>query len=171
MMEYTNPNEPWMKSAYKGMTDKERLKAGCFQCAATVVIIIVGLALCALMGSCTTTEYVTVEKVRTDTLRQYRNVHDSIYVHDSVSVKENGDTVRIEKWHTKYIEHEVHDTVYHATHDTIPQPYPVIHEVERKLTRREQTMMSIGALAIFAAVCWLILYTVKILRRFGILNI
>ena len=111
-----------------------------------IIAAILLLAFC----SCTTTEYVTVERVRTDTLRKYRNVHDSIYVHDSVSVKENGDTVRIEKWHTRYIEHEVHDTVYHATHDTIPQPYPYAIYKDRELSTTQVVLMTIGCLTIMA---------------------
>lgn len=123
-----------------------------------IIAAILLLAFC----SCSTTEYITVERVRTDTLRQYRNVHDSIYVHDSVSIKEKGDTVRIEKWHTRYIEHEVHDTVYQATHDTIPQPYPYAIYKDRELTTMQVVLMTIGCLAIMA----LFVFIVVKLKRF-----
>jgi hypothetical protein len=133
-----------------------------------------GAIICALIvmcTGCTTTEYVTVEKVMNDTIWQSRTLRDSIYVHDSISVKEKGDTLTIEKWHTKYVLNEKHDTTYIATHDTIPQPYEVIKEVERQMSRREQIVMSIGAMAIMAAIIWFLWWAVKILRRYGILKI
>jgi hypothetical protein len=133
-----------------------------------------GAIICALIvmcTGCTTTEYVTVEKVMNDTIWQSRTLRDSIYVHDSISVKEKGDTLTIEKWHTKYVLNEKHDTTYIATHDTIPQPYEVIKEVERQMSRREQIVMSVGAMAIMAALIWFLLWAVKVLRRFGILRI
>lgn len=127
---------------------------GCLQGAVFIVIIFVMFALCAILGSCTTTEYVTVEKVRTDTVRVNHTERDSIYLHDSVYVKEwmKGDTVfrDRDRWHTKYIEKQVHDTVYQATHDTIPQPYPVIKEVEKKLTKSQKGLMWIGGLSLMA---------------------
>lgn len=52
----------------------------------------------------------------------YRNIekHDSIYVHDSVWMTIKGDTVIVDRWHTRYKERvevdtmRVHDTVYKA---------------------------------------------------------
>jgi hypothetical protein len=66
---------------------KTRSRYGCCGILIGVILIV----LCSLfMAGCTTTKVVTVEKVHTDTLREYRNVHDSIHVHDSVSVKDMG---------------------------------------------------------------------------------
>ena len=136
-----------------------------------IIITIPMLCFC----SCTTTEYVTVERVQRDTTYVTKHQRDSIWLHDSVFVKEwtAGDTVYRDRiqWHTKYIEHEVHDTVYHATHDTIPQPYPVIKEVEKQLSRRHKAVYTIGVLTMMGVFCWLVWYAVKILRRFGILKI
>ena len=98
---------------------------------------------CILMG-CRTTRTVTVEKVRTDTLMVLKHTHDSIYSHDSVMVSEKGDTVRIERWHTRYIEREKHDTIYQATHDTIPKPYPVEKLVAAPLTWWQQTRLHLA---------------------------
>ena len=95
---------------------------------------------CILMG-CRTTRTVTVEKVRTDTLMVLKHTHDSIYMHDSVIVSEKGDTVKIERWHTRYIEREKHDTIFQATHDTIPKPYPVEKLVAAPLTWWQQTRL------------------------------
>ena len=131
------------------------------------------LACCliAMCVSCTKTEYITVEKVRTDTTYITKHQRDSVWLHDSISVKEKGDTVRIEKWHTKYKEKQVHDTTYMATHDTIQQPYPVINEVEKKMSLRQQMVMGVGSVSIMAALIWFLWWAVKILRRYGILKI
>jgi hypothetical protein len=124
---------------------------------------------------CTTTEYVTVEKVRTDTTYITKHQRDSVWLHDSIwaTQYQKGDTIfsTSVKWHTKYIESIKHDTTYVATHDTIPQPYPVIKEVEKKLSRRQQMVMTVGSMSIMAALIWFLWWAVKILRRYGILKI
>jgi hypothetical protein len=135
------------------------------------------LACCliAMCVSCTKTEYITVEKVRTDTAYITKHQRDSVWMHDSIWVTQyqKGDTIFLtsRKWHTKYIESIRHDTTYVATHDTIPQPYPVIKEVEKKLSRRQQMVMAVGSMAIMAALIWFLWSAVKILRRYGILKI
>jgi flagellar biogenesis protein FliO len=47
----------------------------------------------------------------------------------------------------------------------------VIREVEKKLSRRQQIVMSVGSMAIMAALIWFLWWAVKILRRYGILKI
>ena len=123
---------------------------------ATLVVIIILLACLSFCG-CTKTEYVTVEKIRNDTTYITKHQRDSIWLHDSVMVSENGDTIRIEKWHTKYVSKEVHDTLYLATHDTIPQPYPVTQYVEKPLSKIERALIIIGCLAIMALLVFIVL--------------
>ena len=123
---------------------------------ATLVVIIILLACLSFCG-CTKTEYVTVEKIRTDTTYITKHQRDSIWLHDSVMVSEKGDTIRIEKWHTKYVSNEVHDTLYLATHDTIPQPYPVTQYIEKPLSKIERTLIIIGCLAIMALLVFIVL--------------
>jgi hypothetical protein len=114
------------------------------------------------LTSCTTTRVVTVEKVKTDTTYITKHQRDSIWLHDSIHVTERGDTIRIEKWHTKYIEREVHDTLYRAKTDSIPVPYEVIKEVPRKSTWFERIMFCTGIIAILC----LILFVAKKIERF-----
>lgn len=120
-----------------------------------------GLWICVLMmvalwlTSCTTTRVVTVEKVKTDTTYITKQQRDSIWLHDSIHVTERGDTIRIERWHTKYIEREVHDTLYRAKTDSIPVPYEVIKEVPRQKSWFERTMFSIGIIALMALALFL----------------
>ena len=120
---------------------------------AILVAILIGLIL-LLFASCTTTEYVTVEKVRTDTTYITKHQRDSIWLHDSIQVTENGDTVRIEKWHTKYVEKQVHDTLYKSKSDSIPVPYPVIKVVEKPLSKTQKGLMFIGLLTLMAVITW-----------------
>ena len=121
------------------------------------LVILVALL---LVGCKTKERVVTVEKVRNDTTYITKHQRDSVWLHDSIHVTEKGDTIRIEKWHTKYIEKATHDTLYQATHDTIPQPYPVEKLVERELTWWQQTRMHLGeallALAGIAVVVFVI---------------
>jgi hypothetical protein len=70
-IDYNNPNDPWRHNGYdpyKGLSDEERMNAGCFQAVSIVGAIIVALLICALFGSCTTTKYVAVPEYRTDTV-------------------------------------------------------------------------------------------------------
>jgi hypothetical protein len=128
------------------------------------VLISICLALAALwfLCSCTTTKVVTVEKVKTDTTYITKQQRDSIWLHDSIHVTERGDTIRIERWHTKYIEREVHDTLYRAKVDSIPVPYEVIKEVPRKSTWFERIMFCTGIISILC----LILFVAKKIERF-----
>lgn len=158
-IDYNNPNDMWRNNGYdpyRGLSDEERMKAGCLQLAGIVGAIIVALLICALFGSCTTTQYVPVPEYHTDTVRISHNTHDSIYVHDSTYIKEKGDTVRIERWHTKYIEKQVHDTIYQSRTDSVPKPYPFVKVVERELTTNQKGLMILGALALMAFIVWII---------------
>ena len=161
-MDYNNPNEPWLHNGYdpfKGMSDDERAKAGCLQGLAFIGMIVLGLLLCALLGSCTTTKYVEVPVVHNDTTIITKHQRDSIWVRDSVMVSEKGDTVRIEKWHTKYVEKQVHDTTYIAKVDTIREVFT--NEVEKPLTWWQQTKMHIGAIALYLLALLAIIWVAK----------
>ena len=121
-----------------------------------VLVLILGLLVLWALCSCTKTEYITVEKVRTDTLWQNHTKHDSIWVHDSIHVTDKGDTVRIEKWHTKYVETEKHDTVYKARTDSVPVPYPVTQYVEKPRSKFEKGLMGAGILSLMALVVFIV---------------
>ena len=115
--------------------------------------IILGLIACALItlcSSCTTTKYVPVIEHHTDTLIQTKVQKDSVFMHHSVEVRIAGDTVTIDRWHTKYISKEVHDTIYQSKTDSVPAPYPVevIKEVPAELTMWQRLKMKVGGAAI-----------------------
>ena len=119
-------------------------------------IIFFAVALAVLTG-CKTVEYVpvTVVEHKTDSIYFTQVQRDSIWMHDSISIKEKGDTVRIEKWHTKYIEKQVHDTTYVAKHDSLPVPYEVIKEVEKPLTKTQKGLIWFGLLSFIGGVIWI----------------
>ena len=162
-MEYSNPNDYWQRQddLYRGMSDDERLQAGCLHGLFYIVAVGIAFAVCALFGSCTTTKYVPVIEHRTDTLIQTNLQHDSIYVHDSIMVSQQGDTVRIEKWHMKYVEREVHDTTYISKTDSIPKPYPVIQEVPAQLTWWQQTRLHLANILLWVLGISVAIYIIK----------
>ena len=120
------------------------------------MVIILGLLVLMLLTGCTTTKYVTVPEYHTDTLIIQKHQRDSVWLHDSISIKEKGDTVRIEKWHTKYVEKQVHDTTYVSKTDTVPVPYPVetIREVAQPLAWWQKTLMWLGVAMIAVFLIW-----------------
>ena len=131
-----------------------------------LVVWMVILFVLALLASCRQVEYVTVEKVLTDTTYITKWQRDSVWLHDSIMVTEKGDTVRIERWHTKYMEKQVHDTTYVATHDTIPQPYPVetIKMVEKELSWWQRLRLWIGNIGLLGILGVIGYYGVKLWR-------
>jgi len=162
MVDYSNPNEPWFNTGYdpyKGMNEKERIKVGCLQGASLIVFIIMGLLLCAMLSGCTTTKYIEVPVVHNDTTVITKHQRDSIWMHDSIMVSEKGDTVRIEKWHTKYVEKQVHDTTYIAKVDTIREVFT--NEVEKPLTWWQQTRLHLANILLFALLLGVIIWIGK----------
>ena len=105
------------------------------------LVILVALL---LVGCKTKEKVVTVEKVRNDTTYITKHQRDSVWLHDSIHVTEKGDTIRIERWHTKYVEKATHDTLYQHKTDSVPVPYPVEKLVERELTWWQQTRIHLG---------------------------
>ena len=122
--------------------------------------------LALLMCSCKTIEYVPVveHEVHHDSIYFTKVQRDSVWLHDSISVKEKGDTIRIEEWQTKYIEKQVHDTTYVAKVDSIPVPYEVIKEVPAKLSKTQKGLILIGILTLMAAIIFGAFWLKKILR-------
>ena len=164
MVDYSNPNEPWFNTGYdpyKGLNEKERIKVGCLQGASLIVLIIMGLLLCAMLSGCTTTKYVTVPEYHTDTLKITKYERDSIYVHDSTLIHDKGDTVLIEKWHTQWRDRIVHDTLYQSKTDSIPYPVEVIKEVPAELTWWQQARLHLANILLFALLLGVIIWIGK----------
>lgn len=126
--------------------------AKCYKRIMWFVVVWLIVMVCLHLCGCKQIEYVTVEKVRTDTTYITKWQRDSVWLHDSVFVSVKGDTTWIEKWHTKYIETVRIDTTFIATHDTIPQPYPVTKLVEKDLSWWQKARLWLGNLLLLAIV-------------------
>jgi hypothetical protein len=160
-MEYNNPNDPWMYDPYKGLDDDERMKAGCLQLASYLVMIFIGLLLCALFSGCTTTKYVPVIEHHTDTVRVVKVQHDSLVLKDSVYIHDKGDTILIENWHTQYRDRWRTDTIYQSKRDSIPYPVEVIKEVPAQLTWWQQTRLHLANIVLWLLVVLAVIYVGK----------
>lgn len=113
-----------------------------------------------LVCSCRTVKYVPVETVKVDTTYINKLQRDSIYMLDSVYVKEKGDTVLIEKYKYLYRDKLVRDTMYISKADSIQVPYPV----EKELTKWQQFRMYFGGWAmciVVISILILIVYKIK----------
>lgn len=113
-----------------------------------------------LVCSCQTVKYVPVETIKIDTTYINKLQRDSIYMLDSVYVKEKGDTVLIEKYKYLYRDKLVRDTMYISKADSIQVPYPV----EKELTRWQQFRMDFGGWAmciVVISILILIVYKIK----------
>ena len=157
-MEYNNyTGDPLMQvmqtddDTTKDMNEDDKLKAGCFRAIIILITFIIAMIVCSFFTSCKSVEYVPVIEHHTDTLIQTNVQRDSVYVHDSVTVTQKGDTVLMDRWHTKYVEREVHDTTYISKIDSIPTPYPVEVKVEKQLTWWQQTRLHLANILLWVA--------------------
>ena len=117
-----------------------------------MIKLFLAVVVMAVVCSCTKTEYITVERVTHDTTYVAKHQRDSIWLHDSIRVSEKGDTIRIERWHKKFVERDVHDTLFQAKSDTIPQPYPVTEYVEKPLSWWQKWLIWIGIIALMVVI-------------------
>lgn len=121
---------------------------------------IIACAMITLCSGCKSVETVVVTKHHTDTLKITKHQRDSVWLHDSIQVTEKGETVRVEKWHTKYVEKLVRDTAYIAKRDSVPVPYQVVKEVPAELTWWQQTRLHLANIVLWAVLIvgagWLI---------------
>jgi hypothetical protein len=122
------------------------------------LIFVIAALIGWLLTGCTTTKYVPVVEHKTDTLLCYSSIRDSIYVHDSIHVHERGDTVTVERWHTRWRDRRHSDTVYISKTDSVPRPYPVevVKEVAKPLTWWQQARIYVGGIVIFGLIIFVV---------------
>ena len=132
----------------------------------TQILFIIAVGIALFLTGCKSVEYVPVVETQYhhDSIYFTNVKFDSIYVHDSVSYKEKGDTIIMEKWHTKYKEKQVHDTVFQAKIDSVRVPVP--YEVEKKLTAFEKMKMDYGGYAILIVLISFIYVLYRVSRKF-----
>lgn len=136
-----------MNDALREYYEFQQQYGGCGRPFLFAVVIVVML----LLTSCrTVTKVVEVERVRTDTVYKAKTEKEYVYRHDSIYIREHGDTMTIDRWHTVYKDRAVHDTVRELRHDSIPVPVPVPEYVPCPLTWWQQTRMTLGDLSLIA---------------------
>ena len=118
---------------------------------------LVVLVLC----SCSTTKYVPVETVRTEVVKELAVKRDSVYIQDSVFVREANDTVYLTRWHVEYREALRVDTFLVTRTDSVQ----TVVEVEKRLTRWQEVKMESGGYAIAITVFCLVVAVVWFLKR------
>lgn len=106
---------------------------------------IIVVALCALL-CCRGVQYVPVETLRTDSVLVVNHEHDSIFILDSVIVKEKNDTVFVDRWRVEFREALRVDTFQVHRVDSVQ----TVVEVEKKLTKWQQLKMDVGAGVLYA---------------------
>ena len=104
------------------------------------------ITVCCALFSCRTVQYVPVETVKIEEREKLKTERDSIHVHVSVYIYLQGDTVYEERWKTIYKEVFRTDTFLITKTDSINH----IVEVEKKLTKWQQTKMDVGAGVMYA---------------------
>lgn len=154
-MEYNNPNENWRKR--QDYYDRRESESGevIKQIVKTLLVCLAFALLGWLLTGCTTTKYMPVIETHTDTLIHTVHHRDSIHVTDSTVIREKGDTVFVDRWHTRWHDRTLHDTIYQARHDSIPVPYKVTEYVERKRSTMEWGLILIGVVALMSGIVWI----------------
>ena len=182
-IDYNNPNEMWRHNGYdpyKGMSDEERMKAGCLQLVGMIGAIIVALLICALFGSCTTTKYVPVTEQHTehhwhtDSVKERDSVHTEnttiIREVDSAAMAKYGIQMQANQRAWLVLQREMeqrlreleHMTATHDTiHDSIPAPFPVEVKVPAELTWWQQTRIHLANILLYLLLIVGIIYVGK----------
>ncbi len=145
------------------MNNEEKAYKGCFW----AFLMFVVLMAIILLSSCSPkviyvpeyhTEYITT----TDSVVKV----DSVHVKDSVIIKQAGDTIEIDRWHTEYKdrwrERVVIDSIIKV--DSVSVPYPV----EKKLSKWQQAKVDWGGWAMLFVVVLIFLFLFFALRRRGV---
>lgn len=125
-----------------------------------ILNILLAIFAIQLIG-CTTIKYVPVTSVQKDSIYVSDVRKDSVLMWTDTNTKQQGDTTIIER--TKIIKeiHHQNDVVYKEKVDTIRE----VVEVERKLTKWEQTKMELGGVAIGGLVFSIIAVVIFVLIK------
>ena len=134
----------------------------------TALAAIVALLIALFFGSCRSVRVIEKEVIKTDTVLTTKIQIDSIYVNDSIYIREliQGDTVKIttDRWHTRWRDRILYDSIYIAQRDTVR--VTDIKEVPRKLSGWQWFQIWAGRLALLAimAAAGVVIYKKKLFR-------
>ena len=124
-------------------------------------LLLSGLLMIGMLCSCTSVRYAPVESVKTDSIYINKLQVDSIYMQDSVYIKEKGDTIYMYKY--KYLNRYklLTDTMYVNRTDTI---YNVV-EIEKQLTKWQKVKLDLGGFAFGGIVVLIIGIIFALIRK------
>ena len=134
-----------------------------------------GMLLIAFFLSGCRTKYIPMEKVVCRDVVKHDTLHtsDSVFVRDSVFLRQKGDTCFLDRWHEKTIFKNVYKVKVDSflKRDSIPVLYPV----EKELSKWEQFQLkyaswSFGALCVLLVVLGYKLYKKIKNGRFNYIN-
>ena len=93
-----------------------------------VVFFMLALLCCA----CGSVKYLPVETFKTE----YRDkiLRDSVFLYDSIFVREQGDTVYLERYRYLYKDKIVRDSIFKTDSIRVPYPVETIREVKKPLS-------------------------------------
>ncbi len=118
----------------------------------SVIVSVLALAIVWLLSSCRSVKVIEKEVIKTDTVNTLKLRIDSIYVNDSIYIREfvQGDTVHIttDRWHTRWRDRILYDSIYIAQRDTVT--VTTTKEVPRKLNGWQWFQIWTGRLALLA---------------------
>jgi hypothetical protein len=123
-----------------------------------LLAIVFAVLLGWLLMGCTTTKYVPMPEYHNDTVRVTQYQRDSIYMHDSILVRQQGDTVTIDRWHTQYRDRWHTDTIYKSRVDSVPYKVEVVKEIPAKLSWWERLRLNVSNVLLGVAVLVIILF-------------
>lgn len=115
-----------------------------------------------LLAGCTTTRYVPITSVHTDSIYVNQTQVDSVWERDSIFIMVKGDTIVRHDHKLKYVYRFRKDTVSIERVDTIRIPYPV----EKQLSKWEQAKLQAGGIAIGTAGIFLLAIIIYVVIKF-----
>lgn len=121
------------------------------------------LVVCVVMVGCRTLPEPVAVRVERDSIYLSRVERDSVFVRDSVTIREKGDTVYRDRWRVEYRERVLRDTVYFGKSDTLIITKVV--EVATPLSWWKRVKMSAGGVAITVLGVLAVLGVVKLKNK------
>ena len=169
-MDFHNPNDFWQgKDPLKGLNEDERIVTGALQVVFFALCFAVGLLICALLGSCTTTRYMPVTETRTEHHWHTDSVRDRDSTHteretvirelDSTAMSRYGIQMESNQRAWLVLQREMENRLRELEHksaksdtvrDSIPVPYTVKEYVERPVSVFEWVLRIAGGWALLA---------------------
>ena len=159
---FHNPNDAWRPRPQNPDDFGTMTSAGCLGGMVMLVVMFIAFAIIAIFTGCSP-KIIEREVVKTDTCYIQKERRDSIYMKDSVYVKEwiQGDTVRIEttRWRDRWRERIIRDTAYVASHDTIR--VTTTREVAKPLSSWQSFQIWVGRIALIVLIAFVVVYVRK----------